>query len=92
MIHPSKAAKEFILSKFLSSYVTPNAQDLCDKIAKINKNINHVPRFPQTEAYRKHLQSTVKAMQKMQDVHGIDFTADIHKLQDFYNRLRDSIL
>eukprot|EP00597_Dinobryon_sp_UTEXLB2267_P005805 CAMPEP_0170066482 /NCGR_PEP_ID=MMETSP0019_2-20121128/6165_1 /TAXON_ID=98059 /ORGANISM="Dinobryon sp., Strain UTEXLB2267" /LENGTH=236 /DNA_ID=CAMNT_0010273587 /DNA_START=323 /DNA_END=1033 /DNA_ORIENTATION=+ len=84
MIHPSKLAREFFLSKFLSSYTTADTQDLCEKISKINNNINHKPRFPETEAYRKHLSSTILAMLEMQDKHGIDFSSDIDKLQNYY--------
>ena len=63
MVHPTPLARKFILGKFSSKYLTEEAQSLATRIDSINRNMNHVPFFPQTEAYRKHLSSTIASMQ-----------------------------
>ena len=62
MVHPTPLARRFILEKFSSKYLTDEAQSLATRIDAINRNMNHVPFFPHTEAYRKHLSSTIASM------------------------------
>ena len=63
MVHPTPLARKFILGKFASKYLTEEAQSLATRIDSINRNMNHVPFFPHTEAYRKHLSSTIASME-----------------------------
>ena len=86
-MHPSQQAKQFILNKFATKFITDDAKSLATRIRNINRNIYHVPFFPKSEAYRNHLVSTVRAMQDvMQDCeqkrkYVVDFSSEIKNLQ-----------
>ena len=53
MLHPSESAQNFIFSRFVNTFISEEDQDIIRNIEKILTSIEHKPRFPDTESYRK---------------------------------------
>eukprot|EP01038_Epipyxis_sp_PR26KG_P013044 gene13044-17481_t len=67
LIHPSKPAIDYIFSKFLEKYCDQSTIDICEKIIKINNNINHIPRFTDSPSYEKHLNNTISKIKDLKN-------------------------
>jgi hypothetical protein len=52
MLHPNQLAVDYIWDHFKDSYFTNETNDLCNRISKIRKNINHRPIHQENEAFR----------------------------------------
>jgi hypothetical protein len=57
MVHPNYQATQFVLEKFMQSFVDEESQKLAEEIQKIVTARKHKPSQPTTEAHRKFLQS-----------------------------------
>ena len=57
LVHPNYPATEFVLEKFIGSYVDKQSQHLADEIRQIVTARKHKPFQPTTEAHKKFLES-----------------------------------
>ena len=55
MVHPSEDAITYVWDRFKETYIDPKVQNTMSRIEKLQAAIDHRPRFPDTEAYQKHL-------------------------------------
>lgn len=58
MVHPSPVAEEIIWERFQSLYMTEDTRNLGARYYQLHQMEQHRPLFPESEAYKKHLQKT----------------------------------
>jgi len=51
LLHPNKAAVDYIWQKFKNAYFNTKTQSLVERIEKLNKSKTHRPRFPKSEQH-----------------------------------------
>jgi hypothetical protein len=57
LVHPNYPATEFVLEKFMGSFVDKQSQQLAEEIKQIVTARKHRPFQPSTEAHKKFLES-----------------------------------
>ena len=60
LIHPSEPAKQFIMHHFQRKFMPKETQELCRRIDKINKNLQHRPQRVGSPSFVRHLKSTTR--------------------------------
>lgn len=66
MVHPNYQATQFVLEKFMQSFVTEDSQKVAEEIQKIVIARRHKPFQPSTEAHKKFLRSHYEKTLEMQ--------------------------
>ncbi len=56
MLHPSSVAEDWIWEKFLQAYLNEKDGDLLKRWEKIQQQLNHKPRYPNTTTYKAFLE------------------------------------
>ena len=57
LIHPNAAAIDIIFHRFLQKYCTAKTLEFVEQIHKIQVNLEHRTRFPESPSYQIHLQN-----------------------------------
>lgn len=55
MLHPNEQAIDYVWAYFKDCYFASETQDIIQRVEKLEAAINHKPRFPESDAYQKHL-------------------------------------
>ena len=76
MAHPNYAATEFVLEKFVHSFVEPASRQLMGELRKIMVARRHRPQHPQTKAHRDFLQNHYEKVKDLQAKYPILNLAD----------------
>ncbi len=66
MIHPNEQAVNYIFDIFSQIFFSNETRQLNAEIQRIQANIHHRVRFPQSIAYKKHLETTHRAICDLQ--------------------------
>jgi hypothetical protein len=66
MVHPNYAATEFVLQKFMETYMDDTTQELAQEIKKLNIARKHRSAHPTTEAHKKFLQTHLQKTEQLQ--------------------------
>lgn len=67
LVHPNDEAVDYVWQQFKASYIDPSCLGVMERIEKLQAAISHRPRFPETEAYQKHLAYIEKEKQSLQE-------------------------
>ena len=67
MVHPNYQATQFVLEKFMQSFVDEESQKLAEELQRIVIARKHRPAQPGTEAHRKFLQSNYEKTKMIQE-------------------------
>lgn len=67
MVHPNYQATQFVLEKFMQSFVAEESQKLSEELQKIVTARKHRPSQPGTEAHRKFMQSNFERVKAIQE-------------------------
>lgn len=59
-VHPNYLATQAVWEHFVEACVAPSARTLMDAVRELTIAANHRPRFPETEAHRRFLQTNLK--------------------------------
>lgn len=55
MLHPNEQAIDYVWGYFKDRYFGEETQDIIQRVEKLEAAIKHKPRFPESDAYQKHL-------------------------------------
>lgn len=66
LVHPSEEAIEYIWEQFKMTYLDPKCLNIMKRIENLKAAMAHKPRFPDSEAYQKHLAFIEKEKQNLQ--------------------------
>jgi hypothetical protein len=79
MVHPNYLATDFVLEKFLETYMSEETNSLIEEIKKVLVSRKHKPTHPTTEAHKKFLQTNLQKIKTLQQQHPhISFEEEIH--------------
>lgn len=79
-VHPTDFAIRYIWEKFSNSLLDEDAKKTIIKIDEINKNLNHRPFNPHTEAHKKFLQNTKQKIESLaKEKPMLDFNKELEK-------------
>jgi hypothetical protein len=78
LVHPNYMATNFVLEKFMESYVQPESRELADEIRKLQISRRHRPLHPDTLAHRRFLKEQyLKTIELASKYPFIDFKTEI---------------
>ncbi len=72
MIHLTRAATDYIYERFYETYFNKIPQSLTDLISKLNKNIAHKPREPNSPMYEKWLKKSEELIRQVKKQYHIE--------------------
>lgn len=81
MIHPSSVAIEEIFRMFSNTYFSVETIQAIDQIEKLLSSIEHRPRFPDSPAYKKHIEQTIAKAIELSSKYNITFQDELRLLQ-----------
>ena len=85
LVHPNYAATEFVVNHFLTSCLTPGAQDLAQQIRKIKIAYKHKPQHSTSHAHQQFLaQFLEKTLQLQQNFPFLNFEAELKHFEKKY--------
>jgi len=61
LIHPSKAAQDYILNRFGQCYFSVETEKINREIDKVRRNIAHQPIIAKSLMYKNHIEKTLSA-------------------------------
>lgn len=83
LIHPNESAVRYIWEKFSDTYFDKDTLILLHTWQKVKQSLNHKAHNPQSEAYQKHLRSTLEQLQNLSVQ--LDVIQEIQQLQSILN-------
>jgi hypothetical protein len=94
LIHPSSAARNIVYDYFASCYFSERTQNIRKEVQSFKKSVDHRPHIPQSQAYRKHLRSTMQRAEKLHEQYqrdGLNFESDIAEISKMAESLDISL-
>ena len=86
MVHPNYLATDFVLQKFLDTYINDETKVLVSEIRKILIARKHKASHPATEAHRKFLRSNFEKLKGLQQHYPyINFSEELDYFSDSFN-------
>jgi len=81
MIHPSEFSINYLWERFLNVYCDQETLFIINEIDKILKRLNHKPFRPDSNEYKKFIQTTIEEIKKIVEKYPfIDFSDELGKL------------
>ena len=78
MVHPNYLATDFVLKKFLESYMSEETNELIQEIKRLVISRKHKPTHPATEAHQKFLKANLEKAKNLQQQHPyLDFEKEL---------------
>lgn len=87
MIHPSKAAENYIFEKFCDSFLTEESFTLSRKVIALKQSIEHRPIVKASQAHWNHLKKTLESIEELESRNvdtfhpHIDFTLEKNNIK-----------
>jgi len=68
-VHPNREAINFVWSKFMNYFMSSKTVELSKKIKNVKESLNHVAFNPQSNAYKKHLNTTLLKKKEISELY-----------------------
>jgi hypothetical protein len=65
LFHPNQLGVDYIWLKFRNSFISEESIEISEKIDKLNKAMAHKPFYPNTEAYKRFIDSNLELIEQL---------------------------
>jgi len=89
LVHPNYQATDFVLQKFMETYMNSETFELAADIKKLVVSAKHKPAHPKTAAHNNFLKANLKKLETLQAQHPY---LDLHKERLYFSGYQNNIL